>query len=205
MKRCSFLFALVVALVFAGVIPASAGTLDWTVSGAGISGSGILVLGAEVGTGVFQVLSIAGNFTDINNGISGDITDPFPAGTYPNDTLLSSDGLYYYDNLLYFLSSGEQLLSNYPVPGGGGLLFDVNGGVGSGGDEVNIAGNGSIGSGYSLWETTPSVSYLPSSGAGYAVEFSISGQCGDTPEPVTLILLGSGLSLVGIIHRRRRA
>jgi hypothetical protein len=158
------------ALLVLLTVPAVAGTINWSITGDGILGSGTLTIGAEFAPNVFAITNVTGTFSDTNNGIDGIITDPFVA---TGELLTSPDGLYNYDNLL-LLSPGMMFDS------AGGLLFNVNGGVGVlGGSEINIAG---IGSSYQLWETKYGGGYLPTDvWPGYTVNFT------DLPEPSTAV------------------
>ncbi len=180
-----------VAIVFLAT-GAFAGTISWSLTGngtgAGITASGTLTTGIEYTPGVYAVTAFTGTFSDPNNIISGAITDPFTAN---GSEQTSSDGLYYYDNMVY---------SAYPVfDSSAGMLFNVNGGPSvSGGAEVNIAGDG--GSGYYVWETTTDNTYLPGNGAGYEAQFSAA-----TPEPATLSLVGLALLGLGIGARKLKA
>jgi hypothetical protein len=174
--------------MLAGIAPASASTLDWTVTGTSISGAGTLTTGTEYSPGIFGVTGVTGVFADTNSSVSGVVSYPFNSNGV---TQTSPDGLYYYDNLFYSIP-GQTMFNST-----GGLLFLVGGGATfPGGAEVNIAGDG--GSGYQLWETTQNAQYLPGSGAGYAVEFNASA-----PEPASFALLGAGLIVLGLVRRKR--
>ena len=179
------LSALVLALMIsAGVTPAQADVVwNYTITGTGITGTGTLTTGTSVSPGVLPIVSWTGNFADVSNGISGVVTDPFALPT--GGTMVSPDGLYYFDNVL--TPSAPSLLTT-----AGGGLFDVGGGPGAGGAEVNIAADG-LG-GWWLWMTTPTATYDPGSGAGYEVNFTVTPADATTPEPGSVALFGFGLA-----------
>jgi hypothetical protein len=200
--------ALLALAVSAAIQPvAKADSWYFTASGGGVTASGTLT-GTSVGGGVFDITAITGTYSDTNDGISGNITglvasaynaanpstlnvgtDPFEAGYH---------GVWTYDNLLYPAGTAP---AEDGEPAGGlmdtyGLLFDVTGGY-----IANIYGTGR-GNPYWADESTATSYFLDDYTAGdngSPVSFAITA----TPEPSSLLLLGTGLALLaGMAFRK---
>ncbi len=160
---------------------ASATVYDWSLdAGGGLTGSGMLVTGAAVGSG-FDVVSFSGN-------IGGYAVSLL--GGQPGGQATSPSGAFYYDNTVMPTSD--------PVFDVNGLLFTVDA------QEGNIWGNGTAGS-YSYW-THDGSSYDYTNGSA---TFSLTEARGvdfanvAAPEPASMATLGVGL--LGLIWARRRS
>jgi hypothetical protein len=186
-------FALLALATALAISPfASADSLCFSISGSGIAGSGIITFSPTSTPGIDEVTGITGTFSTTNNGgFSGVITGLGPGSYDFNNPTTSSNDLSVFDNLFFPAGTAPSVNSS---PAGGlldewGLLFDVSGGY-----TVNLWGNGT-GNPYSVSDGIDS--YVDNTAP---VDFTVS------PEPSSLLLLGSGLlGLAMILFRKSGA
>ena len=210
---------LVLAAMVAVAPVARADSFTFSFSGGGFSGSGLVQVSNTPVSGVpgaFQVTGITGTFSDTNagitnaaitgvhstglpTGINGDGTF-LPPGSYaiatPGVDPLSFDNLFYPDGNSPAVCPppppGDPH-GPYPFHGGTldiyGLMFDVTGGY-----VVDLWSNGvfpGLGLTYGVGDALNGVelNYFGAPGTGDSVNL----QTAPTPEPGTLLLLGTGL------------
>ena len=157
---------------------------NFTITGTGITASGLLTLTTTGNPAVDDITGITGNFSDTNGGgISGTITGLNP-GSY-NASSPTVDPADTYDNLFYPTGSPS---SCEGVSSNSALLLDVCGldFLVTGGNEVNIYANASGSNAYQLNDGVASGAFLENN---VAANFQVSA----TPEPASLTLLGTGL------------
>jgi len=209
------------------VAPWTAGASQFTFSfgGGGMSGSGVLTVSDATVPGVpgaHQITGISGTFSDTVAGFSGAITGlqpiGLPSGINPDGTFVppgtAPDGFgFSWDNLFYPAGNSPAVCPppppgdpHPPYPFGGGLLdiygmlFNVQGGF-----SVDLWSNGVLpgfGLTYGVGDSKGGVVLNtfgePFSGTSAALTVA------QTPEPSSLLLLGTSLPGVMLALKRKR-
>jgi hypothetical protein len=217
---------LLAATLIAAPAIAKADSFNFSFSGGGLSGSGVLTVSNSVVPGVpgaRQITGITGTFTDAISNFTGAITGlqatSLPSNINPTGTFVppgtAADGFgFSYDNLLYPAGNSPAVCPppgpgdpEPPYPFGGGLLdiygllFHVQGGY-----SVDLWSNGVIpgfGLTYGVGDSLAG-NRLNGFGAPFSGT-SVSVSIAPTPEPESLLLLGTSLpALIGLGWRKRR-
>jgi hypothetical protein len=218
-RKSRGLTLLVIPPLMAGMLcvtsSARASDYDFSISGSGIVASGTLQVSNTGPFGASTVTGISGNFKDSNYNFSGAITGlnfaPAPV-TDGTDTFFSAPAfttvgtppanVFSYDNL--FWSGGDSPAVCVFVPDFSGGDFDIYGlsfNV-AGGYAVDLWSNGPGLGGYQLNDSLNGAPFVTPNqdGLAYSVDFAAA----PTPEPSSLLLLGSGMTGLFTLLRRKR-
>lgn len=192
---------------------ARADSYNFSVNGSGIQASGVLQVSNTGPLGAYTVTGISGLFSDYKNGILGSITglefappptfnlSPPAAPNTFNAPAFTNAG-FSYDNLFWPDANSPAVCKDALIFHGGvfdiyGMAFNIAGGY-----TADLWSDGSLG-GYQLNDSLKGVAFSPNNldGLAYAVNVSTS----PTPEPESLFLVGTGLSGLAALWRRRKA
>ena len=200
---------LLVADMFCIASLARADNYSFSIGGSGFTGTGVLTVSNTGPFGAYTVTGISGNFTDSTNNFSGAITGlnyAPPPVTDGTDTYFPApaftDSSFSYDNLFWPGGDSPAVCIDAPIFFGGdfdiyGLSFDVAGGY-----TVDLWSDGPNLGGYQLNDSLNGTPFTPSNmdGLAYGVNFAAT----PTPEPGSLLLLGSGMTGIFTLFRRKR-
>lgn len=199
MRNLSLAFVAMAAVL--AITPAAlADTWDYTISGSNFTAD--LTLFTASNGAVQSVTDVEGSFDIVGNApvIFGFTPTEAASPTASADNLtLSSDGGFLFDNLLYTTASGNQILD------WGGLLMDIDG------YELNIFG-GDFGGSDGTYAPGNAYFYFADNGSYHsnnpipksdAAEVPATATLTETPEPSSLLLLGSGLLGLALLVGRK--